>query len=571
MTSEGSGVAGGADIVGNGLDPGYSPPAHLSTFPPDLKVWLKGGFVIAKRLSSAQAAFLPVGFAAGLAWLTTLFPQVGQQPVVERSFFAAAAVLVVGAIALFVSATRSGRELTIEREIKTPHWLQMCAQGALMLYWGWHVNAVLGNLPLLLGQLLFAYGFDALLQWYRRDDYHIGFGPVPILLSINFFLWFRPEWYYWQFCIVALGFLAKAFIHWERDGRKRHIFNPSSFPLAVFSLVLILTGTTDTTYGLEIAQTLFNPPWIYVAVFLVTLPAQILFGVATMTIASVVTAYSWGLLYYGATGTFFFRDAFIPIAVFLGMHLLFTDPATSPRTEQGRVLYGVSYAVLTIALAALLEGVGAPTFYDKLVPIPILNLMVRRFDAMSTMRVFRELEPARVLGALGVTNTGLATASLWSMIFVGMLSVGGVGDDHPGQYLPFWAEACEAENERACRTVAQMEGVYCDRGAGWACNERGILFARTFTDAPAARTDFQRACDLGFTPGCDNVLRLATGQGSFAVGSPPIEDLPIVLRGSKGAVTTRDPEELYALGCERGWEDMCDPPPAPPRGSSGGP
>lgn len=521
----------------------------------------KGDPPIAKRLPTAAAALVPVAFAAGLAVCTAIFPQVANYPVVTRSFFGAAAVLVLGAAILLATATRSGRALSIQTEVKTPHWLQMLAQGSLMLYWGWHVAGVYANLPLLLGQLLFAFGFDALLQWFRRDDYHIGFGPFPILFSINFFLWFRPEWYYWQFVIVALGFAAKAFIHWERDGRRRHIFNPSSFPLSVFSLALILTGTTSATFGLEIAQTLFNPPGIYIAIFLVTLPAQILFGVATMTIASVLTAYTWSLLYFGATGTFFFRDAYIPIAVFLGMHLLFTDPATSPRSEQGRVIYGVLYAVFTIALAAVLEWVGAPTFYDKLLPIPVLNLMVRRIDAWAGMPFFRRLEPARLLGAVGVGTARYATAGLWAILF-GLMSVsGGVGDDHPGQYLPFWEGACASGSERACRTVLQMEGVYCARGSSWACNERGIV-ATGLGDARSARADFERGCEMGFQPACSNMLQLTAGGTAFAHAPPSVEELPIVIRGSKGAVTERDPAALYALACERGWADMCDGPPS---------
>ena len=38
------------------------------------------------------------------------------------------------------------------------------------------------------------------------------------------------------------------------------------------------------------------------------------------------------LAHFWMFGTYFFVDAFIPAAVFLGMHLLFTDPSTSPRT-----------------------------------------------------------------------------------------------------------------------------------------------------------------------------------------------------------------------------------------------
>lgn len=489
----------------------------------------------------------------------TLLPGVGQQAGIARALLAAAAALAVWAVALYVSARRAGRSLQIEVLLKAPHYVQTGAQLTLLLYWGWHVRAVYGNLPLVLAQLLFAYGLEGLLQWSRRDTYRLGFGPIPIILSINFFLWFRPDWYHWQFVIVALGYLAKEFIRWTRDGRKAHIFNPSSFPLGVFSLVLILTGTTDTTFGIEIAQSLFNPPYIYLAIFLVALPAQALFGVTTMTLASVVTAYAWGLLYYSATGTYYFRDAFIPIAVFLGMHLLFTDPATSPRTELGRVMFGVLYAALTIALAGLLEAVGAPTFYDKLLPIPILNTTVRRLDAIARW-VGDRAGDALILASRSVAAPGyrLAVVGLWGLVFSGMSSVGGLGDDHPGQYLPFWSQACATTGRhRACEYVGVMQQTYCDRGSGWACNQLGIHRAEWGGDRNAARGEFERACALDFTPGCENVLRIVTGAAAFATGPPPIEELPIVLRGSKGPVDEREPDALYELGCERGWTEMC--------------
>ncbi len=57
-------------------------------------------------------------------------------------------------------------------------------------------------------------------------------GPFPVIFSINLFLWFKPDWFYFQFLMVALGFAAKELIRWDKDGRRAHIFNPSSFPLA---------------------------------------------------------------------------------------------------------------------------------------------------------------------------------------------------------------------------------------------------------------------------------------------------------------------------------------------------
>ena len=82
------------------------------------------------------------------------------------------------------------------------------------------------------------------------------------------------------------------------------------------------------------------------------MPGQYLFGVASMTFSAVVTTYLFGVVYFGITGVYFFYDSYIPIAVFLGMQLLFTDPSTAPRTEVGRIIFGVLYGLSTVVLYA---------------------------------------------------------------------------------------------------------------------------------------------------------------------------------------------------------------------------
>lgn len=501
-----------------------------------------------------------VGISCALAgWMCAFLALPGMRATggLVGGFVGAAIVLVVWGVALAAAAHRTGRSLTLEVVARKHHWMQAGAQLTLLAYWGWHVRPVYAYLPFIVAQLVFAFGVDALLNWSRRGSWQLGFGPIPIILSINFFLWFKPEWYYWQFVIVLLGYLGKEFIRWTRDGRRRHIFNPSSFPLAVFSLVLIVTGSTGLTFGLEIAQTLFNPPHMYVAIFLVALPAQALFGVTTMTISSVLTAYAWGLAYYAVTGTYYFRDAYIPIAVFLGMHLLFTDPSTSPRTESGRVAFGVLYALATIALAAILEAVGAPTFYDKLIPIPLLNLTVRRIDRVADAIVPTVPGGRWPSAAHGGARRRLAVVGLWVTTFLGMSALGGVGDDHPGQYLPFWEASCEGGSDRACDYLAVMQGNYCERGSGWACNELAVQQAVRWSDTRAALSSMRRGCDLSFRTACENLGRMGRGERGLARGDPELRDLPIVLRGSKGPVRARSPAELYELGCRRGWPELC--------------
>ena len=318
---------------------------------------------------------LPLAFAAGLAAFAFL-PAASRNPALAQSLTAAAVLLGGWHAGLLLRARGGGRRLRVVLVPRAQHYLQACAQLSVLLYWGWYWRPVYDHLPLIGAQLLFAYAFDMLLAWSRRDTYGLGWGPFPVIFGINLFLWFEPELFLLQFLMIAVGLGAKELIRWERDGRRVHVFNPSSFPLALCSLALILTATTDRTLGQEIAITFDIPPAIGLWIFLIALPGQLLFGVAPMTMAAAVTLFALSAAYRAATGTYFFVDSHIPAAVFLGMNLLFTDPSTSPRTELGRLAFGVLYGLGVAALYAGLGALGAPTFYDKLLAVPLLNLTV---------------------------------------------------------------------------------------------------------------------------------------------------------------------------------------------------
>ena len=78
-----------------------------------------------------------------------------------------------------------------------------------------------------------------LLTWSRRETYTLTFVPFPIVFSINLFLRFRDDYFALQFVLVAVAFLAKELIRWQKEGRRVHIFNPSSFALAIFSILKV--------------------------------------------------------------------------------------------------------------------------------------------------------------------------------------------------------------------------------------------------------------------------------------------------------------------------------------------
>jgi Flp pilus assembly protein TadD len=372
------------------------------------------------RLPARRALLLPVVFALLLAGFAFV-PSIRTNPALVRSIAGTSAALLVWAAGLAIFSLGRPRVLAIEVSVRPQHYLQACAQSAIFIYWGWYWPEVYAAAPLLAAQLVFAYGFEALLSWSHRDTHTLGFGPFPVILSTNLFLWFKPDWFYLQFLMIAVGFAAKDLIRWTKDGRRVHIFNPSSFALSVFSIGLIATRSTHLTWGPEIATTQLLPPYIYLLIFLVSLPGQYLFGVALMTLSAVATTYAFSTAYFAATGSYFFIEPSVPIAVFLGMHLLFTDPSTSPRTESGRVIFGVLYGVSVIALVGVLERAGAPTFYDKLLGVPLLNLAIQQIDRLVRSSALRRFDLSAVGRALSIRQRHLAYMGLWAVLFTVML------------------------------------------------------------------------------------------------------------------------------------------------------
>lgn len=470
------------------------------------------------------------------------------------AFVGAAAVLLVWTLALGARSRSSAPPLVLAAGVYKHHWVQALAQIVIYTWWGMHVRLVVALVPLIVAQIVFAYGVESLLNWSRRGRHALGFGPLPIVFSINLFLSFRPEWFHWQFAMILLGYAAKELIRWRRDGRSAHIFNPSSFPLAVASLALIATRSTNLTFGQAIATTPFYAPHMYVLIFLVSLPAQLLFGVARMTLAAIGSLYTFSLAFHAVTGTYFFYDQHIPLPVFLGMHLLFTDPSTSPRSEQGRILFGVIYAAGVAVLYQALLAAGIPTFYDKLLPVPLMNLMVRAIDRLVASGRLRSLDPARLGAGMASAARNAAWTGIWVVAFTAMLATRGVGYEHPGQSLRFWLDACDAGKARACRYATAMAGIYCNDGSGWACNEWGI---RQRAMGRTAGSAFERACELGYTPGCDNAARAGADAGALAHGDPTERDLPIVLRGARPPLEDLDPLELRDVACLQGWAGPC--------------
>ena len=506
---------------------------------------------------------LPIALIIGLAVLA-LTPRIQSNATLIWSFVAAAVFLAGWLTYLLYRANKEGHSYSLEVGLRPQHYIQACVQFSVYAYWGYHwelvpdsgIRPVYDHALLMLGQIIFAYAFGMLLSWSRRQSYSLGFGPIPIIFSVNLFLWFRDDWFYMQFLMIALGFMGKEYIRWQRDGRSMHIFNPSAFALGLFSLVLILTNTTHLTWGQEIASTLTLAPNIYTFLILIGLIVMYFFSITLVAGMAAISLFVLSTLYSVAAGVPYFLDSEIPAAVFLGLHLLVTDPSTSPRTALGKLIFGMLYGCGVFVLYTLLGALGAPTFYDKLLCVPLLNLSVIAID-----RVVRSVRSEDLLnvwkGNWMNGRANLAHMVAWVVIFGSMSVLGKTDGQHTGDSLPFWQQACAESLPNACDRLLQLESTYCSDNAAWACNELGIKYRSgeiVEADRYIAATHFRRSCELKFKAACLNLL-----DPDLVLRDDPHElDLRLLLREGGRNLMNEPLENLHAKACSHSWDFACE-------------
>lgn len=510
----------------------------------------------AGQLGSSLGAF-KFPFALSILLIALSFvPRIQGNATLVWSFWGAAAALLAWQAYLLVNSKNKNEERVFNILLRPQHYIQAMVQFSVYAYWGYYWRPVYDHAWLIIGQLLFAYTFDMLLAWSRRREYSLGFGPIPIILSINLFLWFRDDWFYLQFLMIAVGFMGKEYVRWQRDGRSSHIFNPSAFALGFFSLILIATNTTALTWGQEIASTLTLAPNIYTFLFLVGLVVMYFFSITLVAGAAAITLFGISALYSAGTGVPYFLDSEIPAAVFLGLHLLITDPSTSPRTPLGKTIFGMLYGLGVFGLYTLLGSMGSPTFYDKLLVVPLLNLSVIAID-----RSVRSIHSQALLNVWRESWFGgranLAHMSIWIVIFASMSFLGKTDSMHEGDSLPFWEQACASELPNACGRMLQLEASYCGDNAAWACNEIGAHYREgkiTESDEELSLAYFSRGCELKFQAACLNLL----DQDLMARETPHELDLRLLLREGGQNLMSASTQELYEKACEHNWAFACE-------------
>jgi len=174
------------------------------------------------------------------------------------------------------------------------------------------------------------------------------------------------------------------------------------------------------------------------------------------------------------------------------------------------VIFGGLYGMAYFALFRLFDVYGVPLFWDKLLPVPILNLCVPLFDRLARAGWIGRLNHAWE-GALPPHRLNLVHMVCWVALFAAMWVTGFIEGPHQGNSIPFWKQALAEGKPFAAHSLVMVAGAQAEGGgSGDAFNELGLICMEgkvpdvEQSNKRAARY-FSQACELDSASGCANI------------------------------------------------------------------
>jgi len=307
-----------------------------------------------------------------------------------------AVILVLGPLAFVrTRALQDGSSAIVGRHFKLSHLLPAFIQLCIFTYWGMYYRRLAYYVPLIGLEVLFALVLDALLALSIRGRWRINAGPFPVVFSTNLFVLFLPGQAYLTVAAIGLALVSKAVIV-RSNGR--HIMNPSAFGISVVGLATLIwpaLGYGDTAREFNLAPNMAE------VVILLGLIVQTRVPVVLATLGCLFALHGWQMV----VGQLIFSPYWAPVT--LVIILLVTDPATVPKSQLGRLLYGVAAGILMEIFAALTTWAFAQDFYAKVLCIPFANAAVPWIEALA-----RRLPEPKLLA----TRFNLAHVAVWLAI-----------------------------------------------------------------------------------------------------------------------------------------------------------
>jgi len=257
--------------------------------------------------------------------------------------------------------------------LRAEHLAQVAAQLGVFLYTALYWPPAAALLPRLAALTLFGFAADFALSARRYGSWRLGVGPVPVVLSANLFVWFTGPYVWLHYAVVLIGLAAKH--HAQREGR--HVFNPSAIGVAaVGAFALLLPGRLG---ALDISPWLGATPNALEVTLLLSLVPLSRARVALIPLAAAAATAALLALLPALLPSRADVPVFVAAPIYIGVALLATDPATTPRRPVAQLAFGAAYITLFAILSSLLGADGR--FWGKVLPIPLLNLLAPRLDA----------------------------------------------------------------------------------------------------------------------------------------------------------------------------------------------
>lgn len=318
-----------------------------------------------------------------VAFLVFLAPQVRGDGSLRNSILGANGLLLLWFAVLLVLKRKRGSSWEFDLFLRPQILVQGCVQASVYIYVSQFSHWISDYAPLIVYQLIFAVAFELLLSLHRYGNARIGYSVLPIVLSINLFIWIKPQYFYAQLLMVAFAVWSKHYIARTVNGTTSHVFNPSGIAMAVASLVLLCLGPNKYSLLNAIIDSYHQSrPHIFVFVLAVGSISQWAGRVSLVSLGTLLMLFTASRTCEWLTGMPA-MNRWVDPSILVGVTLLITDPATCPQKSFGKLLFGACYALGILTSYTTLSYLHLPGYYAKIPFVPILNVVAPYFDRLA--------------------------------------------------------------------------------------------------------------------------------------------------------------------------------------------
>lgn len=311
-----------------------------------------------------------------------------QQRLISANVMEVFVTLMLILLGLVVYKIKTKQVWTFHWDFRVAHLIQTCVQSSILLFMSLYSPYIKAFVPYIPIQILFGFIIDFLISIARYRSYRVGLSALPIVMSINLFIWFQPELLSFQFLMITLAFLSKHYFLRRAVGERVHIFNPSAFGMFFGSLFLIYFGHEYSWLNALSGSYNASRPEIFYWILAMGALSQIAGQVFAISFGAVLTLFSFCYLSEWLIGIPL-TNQWIDPAVLVGVTLLITDPVTTPKTNWGRFLFGCTYGLAILAAYGALSYFREPGYFAKILSVPIMNYLAPYFDRLRSPSIIK--------------------------------------------------------------------------------------------------------------------------------------------------------------------------------------